>query len=60
LFQNRILFVSTNFFVAETGAKCSDLENDELYMATVNKVPEAVEKLIERGADPKKKYNSGT
>eukprot|EP01102_Stenamoeba_stenopodia_P019596 TRINITY_DN7441_c0_g1_i1.p1 TRINITY_DN7441_c0_g1~~TRINITY_DN7441_c0_g1_i1.p1 ORF type:complete len:1066 (-),score=201.45 TRINITY_DN7441_c0_g1_i1:27-3224(-) len=45
----------------EKGAKpSSDLTLDELFMACRNKVPNAVRLLIERGANPHKKYSGRT
>jgi ankyrin repeat protein/WD40 repeat protein len=40
----------------EKGAKPSDLPMDEMFIAARNKVPEAMQKLIDLGADVKKTY----
>lgn len=42
--------------IAEKGAKPSDLPMDEMFIAARNKVPEAMQKLIDLGADVKKTY----
>jgi hypothetical protein len=40
--------------ITEKGAKPSDLPMDEMFIAARNKVPEAMQKLIDLGADVKR------